>query len=65
MSRRNNLLDSLPTFISDFMRRGRNIHCTLPTHDSMLFEHEKRKGEELRHQLEHRKRFINYLYLHL
>ncbi len=40
----------------------RQPHRPVPTHEQMLLEHERRKGEELHRRLEHESRFLRYLY---
>ena len=53
------MLISLPSIFTRSDRCGsHDHHHQSPTHESMLWEHEKRKGEELNRQQTHKKRFL-------
>jgi hypothetical protein len=53
------MLFSLSSILKTAKRSNcRGRHHLVPTHVSMLQEHERRKGEELHRRLAHEKRFL-------
>jgi len=53
------MLGILSSVFAHATRRGESgNHRTVPTHDSVFLEHERRKGEELHRQLEHERRYL-------
>ncbi|WP_127748015.1 hypothetical protein [Parasedimentitalea marina] len=53
------MLISLPSFLRVSKHRNNQVVDPLtPTHETMLQEHERRKGEELHRRLAHEKRFV-------